>query len=235
MSPPLVLASTSPQRRAILEQLGSPSRSSPPLRRARPAGAEPDDLVRDARQGKAHSVHLPAVTLGVDTTVDLDGRVYGKPADAEDAERMLVELSGRTHTVVSGLCLLGAGVESSSTTTDVTFRRSRRSVADVSRERRVAGARGRVRDPGARRPARRANRGRLPQRRRASRRALVSCSSATRRSCSHLAERCSMRLAAEGRFIRPEAQLPIRLHRGQGGGPRGNHGFPRDWKRLERA
>jgi septum formation protein len=61
--------------------------------------------------------------LGVDTTVRLDGRVYGKAADATDAERMLEELSGKTHTVVSGLCLIAPGwevVEHEST--DVTFR-----------------------------------------------------------------------------------------------------------------
>ncbi len=49
--------------------------------------------------------------LGVDTTVHLDGRTYGKPADATDAERMLEALSGRTHAVVSGLCLVTPGWE----------------------------------------------------------------------------------------------------------------------------
>ena len=51
------------------------------------------------------------MTLGVDTAVALDGRVYGKPADVEDAERMLRDLAGRTHMVVSGLCLLGPGLD----------------------------------------------------------------------------------------------------------------------------
>ncbi len=63
------------------------------------------------------------VTLGVDTAVVLDGRVYGKPTDSADAERMLGALAERTHTVVSGLCLLGTGedvVEHEST--NVTFR-----------------------------------------------------------------------------------------------------------------
>jgi septum formation protein len=49
--------------------------------------------------------------LGVDTTVALDGRVYAKPADAGEAERMLEELSGRTHAVVSGLALVTPGWE----------------------------------------------------------------------------------------------------------------------------
>jgi septum formation protein len=49
--------------------------------------------------------------LGVDTTVVLGGRIYAKPQDAGDAERMLEELSGRTHAVVSGLALITPGWE----------------------------------------------------------------------------------------------------------------------------
>ncbi len=49
--------------------------------------------------------------LGVDTAVVLDGKVFGKPADAAGAERMLETLSGRTHVVVSGLCLVTPGWE----------------------------------------------------------------------------------------------------------------------------
>ena len=53
----------------------------------------------------------------------LDGRVYGKPRDADDATRMLRELSGRTHTVASGMCLLGAGEDVvAHELTGVTFR-----------------------------------------------------------------------------------------------------------------
>ena len=61
--------------------------------------------------------------LGVDTTVVLDGRIYAKPADAGDAERMLEELAGRTHAVVSGLALLTPGWEHvEDAVTLVTFR-----------------------------------------------------------------------------------------------------------------
>ena len=49
--------------------------------------------------------------LGLMKKVALDGRVFGKPAGRAEAERMLLELSGRTHAVVSGLCLLGPGFE----------------------------------------------------------------------------------------------------------------------------
>jgi septum formation protein len=107
----LRLASTSPQRRAILEQLSIPFEvASPTYVEDDPPGADPSELVRMHAEGKARSVHEEGhVTLGVDTTVVLDDRVYGKPADRDDASRMLFELSGRTHTVLSGLCLLGVG------------------------------------------------------------------------------------------------------------------------------
>jgi septum formation protein len=121
----LTLASTSPQRRAILEQLGIPFEVvAPAYVEDDPPALEPREVVRAHAEGKARSVHRDgAVTLGVDTEVVLDGRVYGKPVDRQDAEHMLNELSGRTHTVVSGLCLLGDGIELvQHELTDVTFR-----------------------------------------------------------------------------------------------------------------
>jgi septum formation protein len=123
---PLVLASTSPQRRAILEQLRIPYLPMPPeYVEHDPPDADPVTLVRDHASGKARSVAgRGSVTLGVDTTVHLDGRLYGKPADREGARSMLCELAGRTHLVLSGLCLLGDGFELvDHEVTRVTFRR----------------------------------------------------------------------------------------------------------------
>ena len=74
----------------------------------------PLDLVREHALGKARSVAAQAhgrPVLGVDTAVVLDGLVYGKPATAAEAVEMLENLGGRTHEVVSGLCLLGPGWE----------------------------------------------------------------------------------------------------------------------------
>jgi septum formation protein len=121
----LVLASSSPQRRAILEQLRIPFEVVEPSYVEHDApGTEPVELVRDHALGKARSVHEEGrVTLGVDTEVVLDERVYGKPDGRADAEHMLAQLSGRTHTVVSGLCLLGPGFEVvGHELTDVAFR-----------------------------------------------------------------------------------------------------------------
>jgi septum formation protein len=88
------------------------------------SAVDPVELVRAHAEGKARSVHRDEqLTLGVDTTVVLDGGVRGKPVDVDDAERMLRQLSGRTHTVVSGLCLLGPGVDvTEHDITAVTFR-----------------------------------------------------------------------------------------------------------------
>jgi septum formation protein len=114
-APPLLLASTSPQRREILTQLGLPFEVvAPRYEEHDPPGADPIALVREHAHGKARSAAVGAgerPVLGVDTTVFLDGAVFGKPADAGQAERMLEELSGRTHTVLSGLCLITPGWE----------------------------------------------------------------------------------------------------------------------------
>lgn len=121
----LVLASTSPQRRAILAQLRIPfTVVAPDYHEHDPPEADPVELVRRHAEGKARSVHREgSVTLGVDTTVHLDGRVYAKPDDADGAARMLQELGGRTHAVLSGLCLLGPGFEAlEHEVTRVTFR-----------------------------------------------------------------------------------------------------------------
>jgi septum formation protein len=102
-APPLLLASTSPQRRAILEQLSVPFDTIAP--RYEELG---DDPVEHA-VGKARSVLAEAdgrPVLGVDTVVVLDDDVLGKPRDEAEAEWMLERLGGRTHEVVSGLCLV---------------------------------------------------------------------------------------------------------------------------------
>jgi septum formation protein len=100
---PLLLASTSPRRRQILEQLRIPFDVVAPRYEE-----TQDDPVAHAL-GKAQSVLAEAEgrpVLGCDTEVVCGGRVYGKPAGPEDAEQMLESLAGRTHEVVSGLALI---------------------------------------------------------------------------------------------------------------------------------
>jgi len=126
-APPILLASRSPQRRAILEQLGIPFDVVVPTyeERAEP-GRDPVEEVQQHARGKARSLAGVAgdrPVLGVDTEVVLDGRVWGKPGDASEAEAMLEALSGKTHEVVSGLCVLTPGWEElRHEVTRVTFR-----------------------------------------------------------------------------------------------------------------
>jgi nucleoside triphosphate pyrophosphatase len=102
-APPLLLASTSPRRREILEQLRIP------FDVLAPAYEEKDgDPVAHAL-GKARSMLEHAdgrPVLGCDTEVICGGRVYGKAETAEQAEEMLESLAGTTHEVVSGLALI---------------------------------------------------------------------------------------------------------------------------------
>jgi septum formation protein len=119
-APPLLLASTSPRRREILEQLRIPfDVVAPEYEEAH------EDPVAHAL-GKARSVLARAdgrPVLGCDTEVICACRVYGKPSNAEDAEEMLESLSGKTHEVVSGLALITpAWEEVHREVTRVTFR-----------------------------------------------------------------------------------------------------------------
>jgi septum formation protein len=120
-SPPLILASTSPQRRAILEQLRIPFEVVAPDYEEEP-GVDPVEHAR----AKARSVAAGAgdrPVLGVDTEVLCNGRLFGKPRDEADAAEMMNALSGRTHEVVSGLSLVTtAWEEIGCEVTRVTFR-----------------------------------------------------------------------------------------------------------------
>jgi septum formation protein len=118
-APPLVLASTSPQRRAILEQLGVPFEVVAP--QYEEVGVDPVEHA----VGKARSVETgdERPVLGIDTIVSCGGRVLGKPRAADEAEAMLEFLGGKTHEVVSGLCLRTSAWEAvGSDVTRVTFR-----------------------------------------------------------------------------------------------------------------
>jgi septum formation protein len=108
---PLVLASSSPRRRDILALLGIEfTVVEPDYAEEAIADLDPATLAEAHARGKAAAVPGERV-LGVDTLVALDGRVFQKPADADEAREFLRALSGRTHTVHSGLCLRVAGVE----------------------------------------------------------------------------------------------------------------------------
>jgi septum formation protein len=101
----LILASGSPQRRAILEQLGVDFRVEVPEVEELSRG-EPRRVVRENALRKARAAATPGErVLGSDTAVVLDGRILGKPRDEQEAETFLRRLSGRTHEVMSGVAL----------------------------------------------------------------------------------------------------------------------------------
>jgi len=122
----LILASGSPRRRAFLESLGLRFEVRPAQLDETPAPDEdPRGYVRRLAMEKAAAVgvHFPQATvLAADTTVVLDGEVLGKPEDASDAHRMLSRLSGRTHSVLTGVALGGASSGQVLVETRVRFR-----------------------------------------------------------------------------------------------------------------
>ena len=112
-SPPLVLASASPRRRALLEQLGIPLRIDPAHLDENVRAGEPAEryVLRLARE-KAEAVqvrHSNVTVLAADPSVVLDGEVLGKPATTDEALRMLRRLCGRTHQVMTAVAVAGAG------------------------------------------------------------------------------------------------------------------------------
>lgn len=106
----LILASKSPQRRELLQQIGIVCQVEPSRYVEHNDGkAEPVELVRSQALGKAIDVarKFPGRwVLGADTIVVIDNLVLGKPADENNAVELLRSLSGRQHTVVTGVALL---------------------------------------------------------------------------------------------------------------------------------
>jgi septum formation protein len=118
----LVLASASPQRRAILEQAGIEFTVRPADVEELAAG-DPRWVAEENARRKALAVPSP-FTLGADTDVAFDGEILGKPADAAQAREFLARLAGRTHEVVGGIAIAEDGVliETAVVVTRVKFR-----------------------------------------------------------------------------------------------------------------
>ncbi len=123
----LILASKSPRRRELFELIGlpftpvvSPADEDIPF-------TDPGTYVERLALRKAEPVfaqHPQACVVGADTIVWLDDTIIGKPRDAQDADRILHALSGRTHTVYTGLAVLAPGSRQIlHDTTRVTFRK----------------------------------------------------------------------------------------------------------------
>ena len=122
-APRLVLASSSPRRRQLLEMLGISVEVRPPrVPEVRLDGEPPRAYVERLAREKAAAVPGDLV-LAADTTVVVDGEVLEKPADGADALRMLERLAGRTHEVITAVALRADGATRHATdVTRVTFR-----------------------------------------------------------------------------------------------------------------
>ncbi|MCR5229197.1 MAG: Maf family protein, partial [Solobacterium sp.] len=109
----IILASQSPRRKELLEKCGvSFTVEAADIDESINPDNDLKEEIRKLAYRKAHAVlvqHPDAVVIGSDTIVVLNGEVLGKPHDRKDAERMLRELSGHTHQVITGICFAGSG------------------------------------------------------------------------------------------------------------------------------
>ena len=110
----MILASQSPRRIELMDEAGFTCRVIPADIDETPhEGEQPLDLVGRLAKDKALCVasehaHAGEIVAAADTIVTIDGVILGKPADAQDAKRMLRLLSGRTHQVATGVCVARA-------------------------------------------------------------------------------------------------------------------------------
>lgn len=125
---PFILASASPRRRRLLEQLGvSFEVRVPHVEEVHPEGSSPEDVVLHLSLEKAEPIaeaEPDALTLAADTIVVLDGLILGKPIDESEAISMLRALSGRSHTVYTGITIIHARSDrcvTAAVSTQVTF------------------------------------------------------------------------------------------------------------------
>ena len=124
--PTLLLASSSPRRQEILRTLGlSFSVQRVEIDESHVQGESPEQMVLRLATGKANAAKVAAdqVAIGADTAVILGERVLGKPRDREQGVDMLLSLSGRVHSVLTGVAVRSqARVETALSSTDVMFR-----------------------------------------------------------------------------------------------------------------
>ena len=121
----LILASASPRRRELLSRCGVPFRVHAVQTEELHDGASPFVLLarNAACKAAAAAADYPQDTvIGADTGIVLDNQLIGKPADLEDAKRILRQLSGRTHEVCTSVSLRGAVQDDFAVTTEVTFK-----------------------------------------------------------------------------------------------------------------
>lgn len=121
--PHLILASASPRRTELLQQIGIPHEVVPAnVVEEAPYPMSPREYVRHLSQKKARAITADGVILAADTVVAIDDMILEKPADISEARAMLARLSGRAHEVVTGVTIrFGEKEETFDVTTQVRF------------------------------------------------------------------------------------------------------------------
>lgn len=126
----VILASNSPRRKELLSGLGVAYevKTMPDVDESYPEGLGGGEIARHIARGKAEAyrplIQADELVITADTIVWLDGTVMGKPKDEEEAMNMLRRLSGKTHQVITGVCLTTVSMQKTfATVTDVTFAR----------------------------------------------------------------------------------------------------------------
>lgn len=124
----IILASNSPRRKELLSGLGVDYevKTLPDVDESYPDGLSGEEIAKHIARGKAEAyrslIQADELVITADTIVWLDGTVMGKPKDEEEAKNMLMRLSGKTHQVITGVCLTTTSTQKTfATVTDVTF------------------------------------------------------------------------------------------------------------------
>ena len=124
----IILASNSPRRKELLSGLGVDYevKTLPDVDESYPDGLSGEEIAKHIARGKTEAyrslIQADELVITADTIVWLDGTVMGKPKDEEEAKDMLMRLSGKTHQVITGVCLTTATTQKTfATVTDVTF------------------------------------------------------------------------------------------------------------------
>ena len=124
----IILASNSPRRKELLSGLGVEYtvKTMPDVDESYPDGLSGEEIAKHIARGKAEAyrslIQADELVITADTIVWLDGTVMGKPKDEDEAKDMLMRLSGKTHQVITGVCLTTATMQKTfATVTDVTF------------------------------------------------------------------------------------------------------------------
>lgn len=102
----IILASSSPRRRKLMKEIFEEVKIvHPKVNEDKISNESPQEMVERLATLKAHSIRSSSIVVAADTVVELKGKIFGKPSNVEEAKEMLRDLSGKWHTVHTGVCI----------------------------------------------------------------------------------------------------------------------------------